>query len=197
MMESSSFRHLSASRISFVMLGSGGSACWRILLTVLLIVSACSASSCLTADSALAIISVVGMFSGVTAKFRPFFSRAISVSLRDLEDKLITQLVLSTDAHNTGHYLLWDEVKFIDRDPHWYTLRVKEAIHIRLHPNNINSDSGIEIPEAWMSTIKKHNNRRATEKQATEGAANRNSEDRNAPITAAENQPIIAEHHVL
>ena len=44
-------------------------------------------SSCLTADSTLAIISVVGMFSGVTAKFRPFFSRAISVSLRDLEDK--------------------------------------------------------------------------------------------------------------
>ena len=31
-------------------------------------------------------------------------------------------------AHNTGHYLLWDEVKIIDRDPHWYTRRVKEAI---------------------------------------------------------------------
>ena len=42
----------------------------------------------------------------------------------------------------------WKEVKFIDRDPHWYTRRVKEAIHIRLHPNNINRDSGIEIPEA-------------------------------------------------
>ena len=53
MMESSSFRRLSASRISFVMLGSGGSACWRILLTALLTVSACSASSCLTADSTL------------------------------------------------------------------------------------------------------------------------------------------------
>ena len=33
--------------------------------------------------------------------------------------------------------------------------RVKEAIHVRIHPNNINKDSGIEIPEAWMSTIKK------------------------------------------
>ena len=33
--------------------------------------------------------------------------------------------------------------------------------YIRLHPENINRDSGIEIPEAWMSTIKKHNNRRA------------------------------------
>ena len=49
---------------------------------------------------------------------------------------------------------------FIDRDPHWYTRRVKEAIHIRLHPNNINRDSGIEIPEAWIPTIKKHNNRK-------------------------------------
>ena len=92
---------------------------------------------------------------------------------------------VSEHVHNTGHYLLWDEVKFIDRDPHWYTLRVKEVIHIRLHPNNIIRDSGIEIPEAWMRTIKKHNNRRATKKQATEGAPSRNSEDRNTPITAA------------
>ena len=53
--------------------------------------------------------------------------------------------------------------KFIDRDPHWYTRRVKEAIHIRLHPNNINRDSGIEIPEAWIPTIKKHNGRSTTQ----------------------------------
>ena len=46
------------------------------------------------------------------------------------------------------HKPLWNEVKFIDRDPYYYTRRVKEAIHIRLHPNNINRDSGIEIPEA-------------------------------------------------
>ena len=31
--------------------------------------------------------------------------------------------------------------------------------HIRLHPNNINSDSGIDIPEAWIPTIKQHNSR--------------------------------------
>ena len=37
--------------------------------------------------------------------------------------------------------------------------RVKEAIHIRLHRNNINRDSGIEIPEAWIPTIRKHNSR--------------------------------------
>ena len=77
---------------------------------------------------------------------------------------------VSEHAHNTGHKPLWNEVKFIDRDPYYYTRRVKEAIHIRLHPNNINRDSGIEIPEAWMPTIKKHNNRRAVRQRTAEGA---------------------------
>ena len=45
------------------------------------------------------------------------------------------------------------------RDPCYYMRRVKEAINIRLLPDNINRDSGIETPEAWMPTIKKHNNR--------------------------------------
>lgn len=35
---------------------------------------------------------------------------------------------------------------------HWYTRRVKEVII----PNNINRDSGIEIPQAWIPTIKKY-----------------------------------------
>ena len=57
-------------------------------------------------------------------------------------------------ANETGHLPLWNQVKFIDRDPHRYTRRVKEAIQIRLHSNNINRDNRIEIPEAWMPTIR-------------------------------------------
>ena len=67
------------------------------LLTALLTVFARSASSCLTADLTSAIISVAGMFAGVTAKFRPFFSGDTSASVKDLGDKLTTQLVLSTN----------------------------------------------------------------------------------------------------
>jgi len=85
---------------------------------------------------------------------------------------------------------LWDELKFIDRDPQLYTCRVKEAIHIRLHPNNINRDSGIEIPEAGMATIKKHNNRRAAKKRTAKRRIHRNREDRNAPITAFNQRPL-------
>ena len=49
-----------------------------------------------SADSTLAIISVAKTLTGITAKFRPFFSKVTSASLRVLDDKLITQFVLST-----------------------------------------------------------------------------------------------------
>ena len=40
---------------------------------------------------------------------------------------------VSEHANEVGHLPIWKEVKFIDRNPHWYTRRVKEAIHIRRH----------------------------------------------------------------
>ena len=76
---------------------------------------------------------------------------------RDIRLARTQTSAVSEHANEMGHLPIWKEVKFIDRDPHWYTRRVKEAIHIRLHPNNINRDSGIEIPEAWIPTIRKHN----------------------------------------
>ena len=66
------------------------------------------------------------------------------------------------------------------------TRRVKETIQIRLHSNNINRDSGIEIPEAWIPTIRKHNSRSTTKRtlEGTSSVSRNNNEDRNAPITA-------------
>ena len=48
---------------------------------------------------------------------------------------------ISEHSNATWHYPLRKlKVKVIDRYPHWYTRRVKGAIHIRLHPDNINRD---------------------------------------------------------
>ena len=93
---------------------------------------------------------------------------------------------VSEHANETGHLPICKEVKFIDRDPHWYTRRVKEAIHIRLHANNIDRDSGIEIPEAWIPTIRKHNSRPTTKRtcEGTTSNSRNNNEDRNALIAA-------------
>ncbi|RMX55662.1 hypothetical protein pdam_00001716, partial [Pocillopora damicornis] len=88
-----------------------------------------------------------------------FKATAVLPYVKGLSEQVRRCLQQQAHAHNTGHKPLWNKVKFIDRDTYYYTHRVKEAIHIRLHLNNINRDSGIEIPEAWMPTIKKHNNR--------------------------------------
>ncbi|KAL9984598.1 hypothetical protein ACROYT_G006910 [Oculina patagonica] len=124
---------------------------------------------------------------------RPMQDRIIEHD-RDIRLARIQTSAVAEHTNNTGHYPLWNKVKFIDRDPHWYKRRVKEVIHIRLHPNNINRDNGIEIPEAWMPTIKKkkkkkHNNRRTVRQRTAKGTTgHRNGDDRNAPITAVENQ---------
>ena len=72
---------------------------------------------------------------------------------RDIRLARTETSAVSEHAHNTGHKPVWNEVKFINY--YYYTRRVKEAIHIRLHPSNI-VDSGIEISEAWKPTIKKN-----------------------------------------
>ena len=49
---------------------------------------------------------------------------------RDIRLARTQTSAVSEHAHETGHYPLWNEVKFIERNSHWYTRRVKEAIHI-------------------------------------------------------------------
>jgi len=92
---------------------------------------------------------------------------------RDIRLARTQTSAVSEHANETGHLPTWKEVKFIDRNPHWYTWRVKEAIHIRLHPNNITRGNGIEIPEAWIPTIKKHNSRSTTKRTYERTTSNR------------------------
>jgi len=82
---------------------------------------------------------------------------------------------VSEHTHKISHYSIWNEVNFIDWYPHWYTHRIKKAIHIGLHPNNINRDSKSEIPEAWMPRIKIHNKRMGQQRTAKETATFQNN----------------------
>jgi len=99
---------------------------------------------------------------------------------RDIRLVRIQTSTVSEHANNNGHNPLWNEVKFIDRDRHWYTGRVK-AIQIR--------------PPKQHQQGKWNRNFRSMDGHDHE-TEQQNSEDRNTPIKAAENQPITAEHAV-
>ena len=123
-----------------------------------------------------------------------------------LEDLCQTELrstietsAVSKHAHNTGHMPLWNDVKFIDRDPYYYTRRVIDAIHTRLHPDNINRDSGIEIPEAWMPTIKKTQQQesRTTVDRRECKSLNETARIKMYQSELLKKQLITAEHHPL
>ena len=89
-------------------------------------------------------------------------------------------------------FLFGTRLEFIDYDSYRYASKVKEAVHIRIHPNNINGDDEIEIPEASMLMIKKHNNlsvTKGTHKGTTSNSQN-NYEYRNEPIRARHIIPI-------
>ena len=105
----------------------------------------------------------------------------------------------SEQAKKIGRYALWDEVTFIDRNHHWYSRRLKEAIHIRLQPSNVNRDSGIEISEAWMPTIRQHDNRllpqRTTEGSVSSSYNANNALNRNPPTMSEVCDTPITNNH--
>ena len=77
---------------------------------------------------------------------------------------------VSEHAHESSHSLIsGTRTSLLIKLSSVVNSRLKEAIHLRLHPyNNINRDSGIEIPEAWMPEIKIHNNRRTGQQWTAE-----------------------------
>ena len=63
---------------------------------------------------------------------------------------------IAEHTYDADHLLNWSGVQYIAHDRHCSTRREKEAIQIQLNPNTLNRDRGIDIPESWMSTIRRH-----------------------------------------
>lgn len=110
---------------------------------------------------------------------------------RDILLACAQNLVVSEHAIETGPVPIGSRLGFNDHDSYCYTHKDKEAIHVRLHPISVNGDEKIEIPEACMRKIKKHNSRSAT-KWSYEGTPSNslnNYEHRNEPMKARYSSP--------
>ena len=59
-------------------------------------------------------------------------------------------------AWKEHHPIRWQETSVIDRASRFGELRVKEALHIHLTPEDqrFNRDVGLELPGCWVSTLK-------------------------------------------
>ena len=82
-------------------------------------------------------------YIGETA--RPIKER-ITEHKRDVRLRRTDNSAVAEHAWNNQHQPDWDGVQCLSQERHWYTRRVKEAINIRLNPNNFNRDNGSISP---------------------------------------------------
>ena len=60
----------------------------------------------------------------------------------ETESRALISTAVSENALSIEHHTLCNEVKFLERVPHGYASRSKEAIPKRLHLDSISIDSG-------------------------------------------------------
>ena len=101
---------------------------------------------------------------------------------------------VSEHANKTGHYPLWDEVKSLTGT--LVGLRWLSTYHFTLTTNR---DSGTEIPEAWMRTIRQHDNRPLPQRTASLSVSSphnaNNALDRNPPTMSEVCDTPITNNH--
>ena len=68
---------------------------------------------------------------------------------------------------NSNHPIVWNETAVVDQARGGKELLIKEALHIRLTPEDqcFNRDGGLELPGCWVVTLKAQNENHAHEHQ--------------------------------
>ena len=71
----------------------------------------------------------------------------------DLHYNRTIKSALAEHVDKTKHHILMDKVEILARCDKFHERRIREAIEIKLNPNNINRDQGVEISRAWLPII--------------------------------------------
>ena len=81
------------------------------------------------------------------------FSERISEHKGDLSLQYFDKLAVVQHALEINHHIGFNEVRLIDRATNYWDHIRREAIEIKLQPNNFNRDSGLHISKAWGPAI--------------------------------------------
>jgi hypothetical protein len=60
---------------------------------------------------------------------------------------------LAEHSLKTKHQVCLEETKILAKENHYYKRRLREALEIIKHPNNINRDGGLEVSSFWQPLI--------------------------------------------
>ena len=78
---------------------------------------------------------------------------------------------VAQQALENNHHIGFDEARLIDRVTNYWDRIRREAIEIKLQPNNFNRDSGLHISKAWDPAISALRRLRARGQHSTSAPA--------------------------
>jgi hypothetical protein len=77
----------------------------------------------------------------------------------DIRKERTRTSALAEHSHKTKHHVCLEDTKILAKEGHYYKRRLREAIEIIKHPNNMNRDGGLEVSSFWhplINQLKEH-----------------------------------------
>jgi hypothetical protein len=88
-----------------------------------------------------------------------FFQVRIKEHGDDISRERIGASTLAEHSNDTKHHMCLKDTKILAKENHYFKRRIREAIEIIKHGNNLNRDGGLEINENWLPLIHNKSNK--------------------------------------
>ena len=75
----------------------------------------------------------------------------------DIRNECTRTSALAEHSQKMRHQLCLEDTKILAKENHYFKRKLREALEIRKHPNNLNRDGGMEISTSWLPPLLNHN----------------------------------------
>jgi predicted GIY-YIG superfamily endonuclease len=65
---------------------------------------------------------------------------------------------LAEHSLKTKHHICLENTEILAKEDHFFRRRIREALEIMKHPNNMNRDGGLEVSRSWLPLLKQQEN---------------------------------------
>ena len=62
-------------------------------------------------------------------------------------------MAIAEHSQDTNHHICMEDAKVISIEDHYNKRRIREAIEIEKHPQNLNRDNGLDLFNSWKPLI--------------------------------------------
>ena len=78
--------------------------------------------------------------------------------MADTNHNRTTKSTITEHSSKVKHFIRFDQMQSLFRDPYYSTSLIREALKIEKNPNNNNCEDGLKLSQSWAPIINKLSN---------------------------------------